>query len=265
MIQDKVKILANERIVAGYYKMALKSPEIVKVATPGQFVHIKVSEGYNPLLRRPFSIFSIKNTAIIEILYRVVGKGTLLLSEKKVGEELDVIGPLGNGFKINQDKMKKEEKIVIIGGGAGIAPLFFLTQKLINLSKNIIVFIGAKTKELVLCEEEFKELGVDVQIATEDGSYGHNGFVTDLLDSFVTTYTLLFACGPSIMLQEVAKLSMKNNLPCQLSLESKMACGVGACLGCVTKVQDEGTITYKRVCKDGPVFDANELMLGTHP
>ncbi|MEW6095869.1 MAG: dihydroorotate dehydrogenase electron transfer subunit [bacterium] len=255
MIQTKGKILVNDNIAPEYYKMALKSPEIVKTAKPGQFVHIKVSESYDPLLRRPFSIHSIKNSDIVEILYRVVGKGTELLSEKKVGEELDILGPLGNGFKINN-----ERKIVIIGGGAGIAPLFFLTQKAIASSNNIIVLIGAKTKRLILCEQEFKDLGVAVQIATEDGSYGHKGLVTDLLNQFSSASISLFACGPSIMLREVAIFSHKHNLPCQVSLESRMACGVGACLGCAIKVKGEVKTISKRVCSEGPVFAAKEIV-----
>jgi dihydroorotate dehydrogenase electron transfer subunit len=256
MIQTKARILVNDKIAPEYYKMALSSPELAKTAKPGQFVHIRVTDGYEPLLRRPFSIHSIKNNDIIEILYRVVGKGTTLLSEKHVGKELDILGPLGNGFKIYKENMK----IVLIAGGAGIAPLFFLTQRLIHYSQNIIVLIGAKSKELILCEQEFKDLGTDVRIATEDGSYGYDGIVTDLLHSLHTTSTLFYACGPSIMLQEVTDFSIKNNLPCQLSLESRMACGLGACLGCAIKVKNGSKTAYKRVCKDGPVFDAKEII-----
>lgn len=256
MIQAKIKILANDKIAPGYYKMALASPHIAKTARPGQFVHIKVNDGYEPLLRRPFSIHSIKNNDIIEILYRVVGKGTTLLSEKEVGEELDVLGPLGNGFKIDKEGMK----FVIIAGGAGIAPLFLLTKNLIHYSNDVIVLIGAKSKELILCEQEFKDLGLEAQIATEDGSYGHKGVVTDLLYLLPATSLSLFACGPAIMLHEVANFSIKNNLPCQLSLESRMACGLGACLGCVIKVKNGVKTAYKRVCKEGPVFDAKEII-----
>jgi len=261
MKQIKVEILLNEMIAPEYYKMVLKSPEIVRTANPGQFVHIRVSDGYEPLLRRPFSIHAIRDKEdMVEILYKVVGKGTALLSEKKVGEKLDVIGPLGNEFNINKKRLKNKSKIVIIGGGVGIAPLFFLTQKAIAYSNNIIVFIGAKTKALILCEQKIKDLGVEVQVATEDGSYGHKGLVTDFLNSLSSMDISLFACGPSIMLREVAKFSIKHNLPCQVSLESRMACGIGACLGCATKVQSEEETIYKRVCKDGPVFDANEII-----
>lgn len=256
MIQDKLKIIANDKIAPEYYKMLLRSPQIIKSAQPGQFVHIKISPDVEPLLRRPFSLHAIKDDATIEILYRVVGRGTSLLSKKKQGEELDVIGPLGNGFRLSPN----DEKIVIIGGGAGSAPLFFLTQKLINYSNQIKVLIGGKTKEVILCEEEFKDLGVEVQIATEDGSYGHKGLVTDLLTSLPTTSSSVFACGPAIMLREVANFSLKNKLSCQISLEAIMACGLGACLGCVIKIKDRDTILYKRVCKDGPVFKASEVI-----
>lgn len=268
MYQGKMKILVNDKIAPEYYKMALSAPEIIKTAIPGQFIHIKVSDSYEPLLRRPFGIHSIRNKDTIEILYRVVGKGTALLSEKKAGEELDVLGPLGNGFEINKERI---EKVTLIAGGAGVAPLFFLTQKLIDYSKNIMVLIGARTKELIFCEQEFKDLGLDVQIATEDGSYGHKGLVTDLLWSLFHPLIpasggqhhltpLLFACGPSIMLRAVTNFSIKNNLPSQLSLESQMACGVGACLGCAIKVKNGTKTLYKRVCKDGPIFEANEII-----
>lgn len=259
MYQGKMKILVNDKIAPEYYKMALSAPEIIRTAIPGQFIHIKVSDGYEPFLRRPFGIHSIRNKDIIEILYRVVGKGTALLSEKKVGEKLDILGPLGNGFKIGKERMKDNEKMILIAGGAGVAPLFFLTQKLIDYSKNIMVLIGAKTKEMILCEQEFKDLGLDVQIATEDGSYGHKGLVTDLLLGWDLP-TLLFACGPSIMLRAITNFSIKNNLPSQLSLESRMACGVGACLGCTIKVKNGTKTLYKRVCKDGPIFEANEII-----
>ncbi|MEW6619487.1 MAG: dihydroorotate dehydrogenase electron transfer subunit [bacterium] len=251
MIQDKFKIVANDKIAPEYYKMAFTSQEIANLAIPGQFIHIKVSEGYEPLLRRPFSIHAVMDEKTVEILYRVVGKGTALLSEKKTGQELDVLGPLGNGFKINKSEVKNS---VMVGGGAGIAPLFFLTQRLINYS-NITVLIGAKTKKGILCEQEFKDLGVAVQIATEDGSYGYKGLITDLLNSLPPA--TIFACGPSAMFPAITNFAIKNNLPTQLSLESTMACGVGACLGCVIKGKDG----YKKVCKDGPVFSALEIVL----
>ncbi|MFH1562380.1 MAG: dihydroorotate dehydrogenase electron transfer subunit [Nitrospirota bacterium] len=275
-----MKILANKKIAPEYYKMAFESPEIGMLATPGQFVHIRVSNNSEPLLRRPFGIHSIKDIGEaclvkFEILYRVVGKGTALLAEKKAGEELDVLGPLGNGFKINAAGKKT---MVLIGGGAGIAPLFFLAQKAhhnkASLSNDIIVLIGGKTKDQILCEQEFKELGIEVKIATEDGSYGHKGLVTDLLNneaslSLPQTSVSLFACGPLLMQKGIAKFSSEHNLSCQVSLESRMACGVGACLGCTIKVKqanwgsEEETapnqVCYKRVCKDGPVFEANEI------
>ncbi len=257
MLQTKIKILANEKIAPEYYKMAFESAMIVKLATPGQFLHIKVSNGSEPLLRRPFGLHSIKNMDGFEILYRVVGKGTALLSEKKAGEELDVLGPLGNGFNI---PAAEKETMVLIGGGAGIAPLFFLAQKAHNL-RQIIVLIGGKTKDQILCEEEFKKLGVEVKIATEDGSYGHKGLVSDLLNALPHTQERLsiFACGPLLMEKEIAKFSCEHNLPCQVSLESRMACGVGACLGCTVKVKGESP-TYKRVCVEGPVFEAKEIV-----
>ncbi|MDI6736537.1 MAG: dihydroorotate dehydrogenase electron transfer subunit [bacterium] len=255
MLQTKIKILANKKIAPEYYKMALESPEIVRTSTPGQFLHIRVSNNSEPLLRRPFGIHSIKDTGEFEILYRVVGKGTALLSKKKAEEELDVLGPLGNGFKF---PVAGNETMVLIGGGAGIAPLFFLAQKAHHL-RQIIVLIGGKTKDQVLCEEEFKKLGIEVRIATEDGSYGHKGLVTDLLNALLHTSLSIFACGPLPMQKRISIFSSEHNLSCQVSLESRMACGIGACLGCAIKVKGEST-TYKRVCIEGPVFEAKEIM-----
>lgn len=265
MLQSKMKryhlkILANKKIAPEYYKMAFESPEIVRISTPGQFLHIRINNTNEPLLRRPFGLHSIKDTEEFEILYRVVGKGTVLLSKKKAGEELDVLGPLGNGFKVN---VAGKETMVLIGGGAGIAPLFFLAQKAHHF-REMIVLIGGKTKDQILCEKEFKKLGLEVRIATEDGSYGYKGPVTDLLNAlphtFISQASLsIFACGPLLMQKAIAKFSSEHNLPCQVSLESRMACGIGACLGCAVKIKGESS-AYKRVCVDGPVFEAEEIV-----
>ena len=197
----------------------------------------------------------------IELLYEVVGKGTAMLSVRKPGESLDVLGPLGNGFDIVSAKTA-----IIVAGGIGVAPLLALAEEWgkwqgTRVKGKLIVLIGARKKEHILCEKEFKKIGANVLIATENDSRGRKGFVTDLLEDVLAPCplplaTMIYACGPSGMLRAVARIAKANRIPCQISLEERMACGVGVCLGCPVKVTGGG---YKMVCKDGPVFDAKEI------
>ncbi|MFH0790229.1 MAG: dihydroorotate dehydrogenase electron transfer subunit [Candidatus Omnitrophota bacterium] len=307
--QEKTKIISNDRINKDCFKLSLNSPKIAFAAVPGQFVSIRVSGADVPLLRRPFSIHGLvysqgaagkrkikkPKADAIEILYEVVGKGSEILSQKMRGEYLDVIGPLGNGFKI-KSPVNSHQSPVLVAGGMGVAPLVFLAERIaysveriaqsnekkeLKLSAkryplNAIVLIGARTKSQILCEDEFRKLGYEVKIATDDGSYGFKGKVTDLLDNYITHYTLhvthvLYACGPKPMLKEIGKISTKYGIPAQISLEAHMACGIGACLGCVVKLnppafddslglEHKTDFEYKRVCKDGPVFNADEII-----
>lgn len=257
----KSKILENKKIKNNYFKMLIFSPSISKYACAGQFLNIKITHNYSPLLRRPFSIHRIQGENI-EILYKVVGKGTEILSQKKPNESIDIIGPLGNGFELISYNLTP----IIVSGGMGVAPLVFLAEKLFKNPKSKIkniplVLLGAKTKEDILCEEEFKKLGCKVEISTDDGSYGFKGKVTDLLKYLLSTrnyYKLstIYACGPRPMLKEIATISKRFNIPAQVSLEEHMACGIGICLGCSVKTKSG----YKRVCKDGPVFKVEEII-----
>jgi dihydroorotate dehydrogenase electron transfer subunit len=266
MIQGKFKIVSNQQIAKGYYKLAFRSPEIAKKALAGQFLNIKVSNDLEPLLRRPFGIHRISNqkpetSNQIEILYEVVGKGTEILSRKKSGEYLGVIGPLGNGFSLLSTRYS-----LLVGGGMGVAPLVFLAERLAEIQNpkskiQTLVLIGAKTENQILCEKEFQDLGCDVKIATDDGSRGFKGYVSDLLKNTLPATnsqlrTKIYACGPKPMLKEIAVTSKKFKIPAQVSLEEHMACGIGACFGCA--VMTKGG--YKRVCKDGPVFEAGDII-----
>jgi dihydroorotate dehydrogenase electron transfer subunit len=264
----KSKILKNDFLKGRYLLAELSAPAGFKNASPGQFLHIRIADTCDPLLRRPMSIHDV-SSGRIKILYEAVGKGTQLLSQKKAGSELDLLGPLGHGFNLKQ--LVTAQKVYIIAGGMGVAPLFFLAKKLVTShqspvtrKRKIIVLIGAKTKNLVLCEKEFKTLGCEVQIATEDGSKGFRGRVTellkDLLGSPVTSHQspVICACGPKPMLAAVADIAVKARIPAQVSLEEFMGCGLGACLGCVIRT----TAGYKRICHDGPVFDSHEIIWG---
>lgn len=260
--QIKAKIIANRQLTEEYFKIFLHPSEIAEVAKPGQFIEIKVADSYEPLLRRPFSIHRIRGKNL-EILYEVVGKGTGILSQKKQGECLDVIGPLGNGFTLIPNTHNLAS--ILVAGGIGIAPLLFLAEELVRSQKSevtskFLVLIGAKTKAEILCEKEFKELGCEVKISTDDGSKGFKGKVTDLLKYLLSTmnYELstIYACGPHLMLKEISRISQKYDIPAQISLDEHMACGIGACLGCVVKTK-EG---YQRVCQEGPVFKAEQIV-----
>lgn len=253
----KAKILSNKKIGQAYYKISLDAPYIGKAAAPGQFVQVKCCDSSEPLLRRPFSIHRLKG---VEILYEVVGKGTEILSKKQKGEYLDVLGPLGKGFSLPKAS-SLEPRAVIIAGGMGAAPLVFLAEELKKKNIKTVVLIGAKTKKLILCEKDFKKSASEVYVSTDDGTYGSKGFVSKLFHNILKTTesgfeTIVYVCGPHRMLKSIADICSERNFECQVSLEEKMACGIGACLGCVVKTQSGN----KLACKDGPVFNAGELV-----
>jgi len=252
--QIKAKLISNYRFSGNYWHLEFESGVIAKNAQPGQFVNIKVSDGFEPLLRRPVSIHRVKG-AKVKLFYEVVGAGTRVLSTRKPGEFLDIIGPLGNGFDYRGSAKVKAGKNILIAGGMGVAPLVFLAEK-VRLSKPLVL-LGARTKKLILCAREFKTLGCGVQLATDDGSAGFKGKVTDLLKIILTQTRIsgLFSCGPRGMLRAVSEIARENKINAQLSLEEHMACGIGACLGCVVSTKGG----YRRVCKDGPVFSSQEL------
>jgi dihydroorotate dehydrogenase electron transfer subunit len=265
----KCSVLSNVFIKERRLLMELAVGAPFKPALPGQFLHIRVEDSCDPLLRRPLSIHDIIASRkdggyIARILYEVVGKGTALLSEKKPFSEIDVLGPLGAGFDLQ--KIRKEGHVVVVAGGMGVAPLFFLARKLIQDAQHasgnskIIILIGAKTRHDILREKEFKDLGCDVRVATEDGSKGFKGRVTDLLKEQLLAFrgqpSVVCACGPKPMLAVVSAIARQHRVPAQVSLEEFMGCGLGACLGCVIRT----TSGYRRICHDGPVFDAADIL-----
>lgn len=228
---------------------------------PGQFINIKVTNNFVPLLRRPFSIHRVnREEEWFDILFQVVGKGTELLANFEVGVELNVLGPLGNSFVIP----KYCNHAILIAGGLGIAPLLFLAQELTYQSIPVTLYWGNKTKKHFCSLENFDRPGISYFLATEDGSHGFAGKVTDL---FVTnhkviqkSHSIIYACGPNPMIQKVKEIANQFELPCQVSLETMMACGFGVCLGCVVKSTSLSDL-YKYVCKDGPVFNTSEIDL----
>jgi len=266
ILNVKVKILSKEEVAPNIFLIKLSAPSVAQEALPGQFIHIKCNVDSYPLLRRPISIHRTdKEKGEIYILFQVVGEGTKLLAQRKVGDNLDILGPLGNGFNIYPES----KKIMIIGGGIGVAPLLALCEESIRKGKEVRVLIGALKKELVIGEENFRKLGAKVDVATNGGSYKYKGLVTDLLERIIKEGWLadqIFACGPKPMLRKIVEISLVNHIDCQVSLEERMACGIGACLGCVCKIktrdkkEDKVKYEYKRVCVDGPVFRGSEVV-----
>lgn len=250
--QIKARVIRNKRIKDNFYNLVLSAPQIASSVLPGQFVNIKIEEVF---LRRPFSV-QFRKKDCLGILYEVVGKGTFFLSQKKENDSLDIIGPLGRGFSLPKEKNRE---IILVAGGIGIAGLFFLAEKLLEKQK-IKVLIGAKTKNKLLCEKELKDLGCEVFVSTDDGSKGFKGKVTELLKKLISAKNnhskTIYACGPYPMLKELAEISHALNILTWVLLDQHMACGFGACLGCSIETK----YGFKRVCKDGPVFNAEEII-----
>ncbi|NIM99326.1 MAG: dihydroorotate dehydrogenase electron transfer subunit [candidate division Zixibacteria bacterium] len=263
LYQLSTPVLSNERLQEKVFKLTLSSPLISRISKPGHFVHARVSSGYNPLFRRAFSIHSLdKNEGSFEILFRVIGKGTEILSQVYPGDALDVLGPIGNSFSLP----KKGQKITLVAGGMGIAPLWFLFNHLVKRfhKDELTFFVGAKSKGELLYIEKLASTGANLTVATDDGSAGRKGLITEVFAKEIkgrgSDYRRLcvYSCGPQMMLRRMSQLAKRLDFLCQISLETHMACGVGACWGCVVKLQDG---TYKRVCVDGPVFDARDVDL----
>ena len=281
MIHTKAEILTNQEIAPGYFKMVLHLEGFKGVIKPGQFFHTKAGSDYDPLLRRPVSVHRLgAKHNIVELLYKVIGKGTHLMSRRSRGTYLDVIGPLGNGFKIS----KPQPNFILIAGGMGIAPLMALADELAKFRKrSITAILGARTRAFIVCKKELQDLGAKVIVVTDDGSEGQKGVASDALKTAIEHFDLrkkpgslspknktqppitigdyrpavsLYACGPTAMLKDIAKIVRYYRIDTQASLEERMGCGIGACLGCVVKTKSG----YKRVCKDGPVFNLEEIL-----
>jgi len=257
--QQMVEVKWNQPESGGYYRMGLTCSQSYAHAVPGQFVTLHLPGNLTPLLRRPFSIHRlIRNNGQItglEILYKVVGGFTEKLTRINPGDPIDLLGPIGNGFTVS-DKCRE---IALVGGGIGVAPLVFLADALIDAGVDqagIMVFLGGRTANDILCADIFDAHRLDVQIATDDGSLGKKGLVTEPLERWLTSSRpdMICACGPMPMLRSVAKIAQKYDIPCEISIETIMACGLGACLGCAIHKNDI-SYKYQHVCIDGPVFD----------
>ncbi|MCX7826069.1 MAG: dihydroorotate dehydrogenase electron transfer subunit [Verrucomicrobiae bacterium] len=256
MVERNVEIVSNERDTDLYFRLALRAPEVAHATQPGQFLHMRIPPLREALLRRPFSIFQA-NGQTVTILYKVVGKGTEALSRMRAGEEVSVIGPLGHGFTVPQPGGATP---LLVAGGYGMAAMYLLAER---SPQKGMVFVGGKRAEDILCEKEFRALGWDVRVTTEDGSRGEKGIVTQLLPPELRRATRgqkLFACGPTAMLKVVAKIAEEFNVPAEISTDEHMCCGVGVCLTCVIPVRTGDGWEYQRTCTEGPVFDSRNVL-----
>jgi dihydroorotate dehydrogenase electron transfer subunit len=261
MFFQEIPIKKIEPITPVVFRLSFLSKEIAREARPGQFVMIHPKRFSEPLLPRPFSIHRVQRNRI-DLLIRAAGQGTRQLWGLSPGEVLEIKGPLGRGFTLDS-----ERDPILVAGGIGAAPLLYLADRLIKMKRKKTVappglLIGAGSKKELLALRDFKEMGIRVQAVTEDGSFGGKGLVTDLLAGMSAKgleRAMIYACGPQGMLRAVASWAAAGNVPCQVSLEAHMACGMGACLGCSVARTADGGLTYSKVCQDGPVFEAREV------
>jgi dihydroorotate dehydrogenase electron transfer subunit len=268
MAQENVKVLWNRKVAPGYMHMGLSGRTACADAQPGQFVMLRTDEAKDPLLRRPFSIHQVieenGKRVGLELLYKVVGPVTERMARMEKDQDLDMVAPLGQGFRLPEGA----KNIMIVGGGIGVAPVVFLASWLCAQGVDPArcrVLIGGRSRDDVLCADHFIGLGMTVMTATDDGSLGRTGRVTDLVAEALDKENpdVIYACGPHPMLTVLAELAQAREVTCQLSVETLMACGICACMGCaVAPKEDDGT--YRHVCKNGPVFDARDLKWNDH-
>ena len=257
MIQKELcKILSQKEIASDIYELTIEGELVAQITEPGQFVHIKVSNGLDPLLRRPISISSYdKEQKMLTMIYRKEGKGTSMLAELRPGMFVNILGPLGNGFPV--EEVSTGDTALLVGGGIGVPPLFELSNQLVAKGVNVNHVLGFQTASAVFYEEEFLKNG-ETYIATVDGSYGRKGFVTDVMKEL--QFDCIYTCGPTPMLRAIEQNYQDKKV--FLSLEERMGCGIGACFACVCKKKDDPTgVSYKKVCSDGPVFRAGEVLI----
>jgi dihydroorotate dehydrogenase electron transfer subunit len=257
MIEEHGEVVFNRPLNANTWLMGIASPGVARSAAPGQFVMVRVRGGVDPLLRRPFSVCGVHDD-LFQILYRVVGKGTEILSrEVRKGDRLPVLGPLGRGFRAAPETGTS----LLVAGGIGIAPLLFLAS--VQGGRTFRFMAGFGSAREIIPVGETSNPCLDVDISTDDGSAGHEGLVTDLLEERLRQVhgekLSIYTCGPKPMLKKIASIAAGRGIPCQASLESGMACGLGACQGCAVKAAPGEGKTYYHVCKDGPMFDIHQI------
>lgn len=254
-------ILANNEVAKDHFELVFPNAPQFEGARPGQFVNVlcRSDETYDPLLRRPFSFYRMGNDQF-SVLYRLVGRGTRLLSRMKPGDTIGVVGPLGNGFDLST--IERSAPVVVIGGGVGTPPIFHLSQTLRDRGIDHQVIVGFATEKQIIAVDEWRKVGIEPIITTDDGSVGLRGVVTDPLREIIAKggVKAVFACGPQPMLRAVAALCKDHGVACQVSMEEWMGCGVGACLSCVRRIKVDGVPRWVRLCVEGPVLDGAKVV-----
>jgi dihydroorotate dehydrogenase electron transfer subunit len=286
MLQMKSDLILNEQLTEDCWRMVLEASQIASEIKPGQFIMLKITETIDPLFRRPFSVFRRvmldQNSLGIEVVYKVVGRGTQYMTHLKQGDGLDIIGPLGHGFEWHRDRKTH----ILVGGGTGSASLFMLGEEISKAAKEdgleLFIFLGAETEKSLILEREFKKLNGKVVVSTDDGTYGYHGLVTEVLKDAINEGKIpsdcaIYASGPEPMLKALAPICQQYRIPAQISMERHMMCGIGGCFVCVCKVDKNQVLKYRDlksshiqfspeqwgyalVCKDGPVFYIDEVI-----
>jgi dihydroorotate dehydrogenase electron transfer subunit len=259
MQKDPLARIVNKQNWGSYFLLSLETRAIASGACPGQFVMVRASSGNHPLLRRPFSIFD-RGADTVDIFFQKTGLGTDLLSRKTRGDTLDILGPLGRGFSL--EGQWPGGTALLVGGGRGIAPLFFLAGELDRKGASVIVLYGAKTESDLPLIGKLRDSGFSFLCSTENGSLGHHGQITELLEMVIEKEkpNRIYACGPEAMLEKTTQLAKNKNVAAELSLESIMGCGFGACWGCVKRIREGRDITWVKICEKGPVFPSQDVV-----
>jgi len=263
IVHRDVKLVEKRDLGGDIFKLTFEAADMAAKLEPGNFVHIRTSKYLDPFFRRAMSILSAESDRF-SVFFRVVGRGTKLMSETPEGELMDVVGPLGNLFTLP----RPDETAILVAGGTGMPPLHFLTRRFIEKSiipgDQIVFLCGISSSRDKAIAEYPESLGIRLEISSDDGSIGYNGFVTELLEKELKTRGVdklrVYSCGPEQMLREVARICLEYGAECEVSLEGDMPCGVGTCLGCVKEAKDKKD-EFLRVCKEGPVFDIREVKI----
>jgi dihydroorotate dehydrogenase electron transfer subunit len=270
MLNDPAALIVRKETWGEYCLLALHSPRLARAAKPGQFLMVRTSDEPYPLLRRPFSIHA-KDRTRLEIFFSKVGKGTEILAERNPGETLDILGPLGKGFRIAR-KQQTGRTAFLVGGGRGIAPLYFLARELRSRGVRPRIFYGGRTESHLPLLSKLAAQGFDMFVSTDDGSLGFQGCICPMLERELARWLNaprrgravrrpeIFACGPDAMMKSVAGIADKYHIPAQFSLESIMGCGIGACWGCVKRIRKAGRTGWVKICEEGPVFKNSEIV-----
>lgn len=256
VLQRSGTVQANKKLANNLYLLEIASADVVRALRPGQFIHLRIPGMDDHILRRPFSVYQVDaDRTTMSVLYQTVGYGTRHLSALAAPFEVDIIGPVGNGWEIPE----RAERILLVAGGVGAAPLYIYASQLVAAGKKVDVVLGAQTKESLVALEAYEALlGQAPYCATDDGTFGYHGFCTGVVTELVSSeqFDHVACCGPEPMMKTVSEITLAKQIPTMISLEKRMACGIGACLSCVVST----TEGYKRSCVDGPIFDAAKVV-----